>query len=66
MDALPAGGEGPLAPQDGETLVRLLNEQQADLYAALEFLTGHPSTDASRVAVVGSSFSGIQTVLAST
>lgn len=46
--------------------MRLLNEQQADLYAALEFLTGHPSTDASRVAVVGSSFSGIQTVLAST
>lgn len=60
MDALGSAS----GTQRGRLMVSLLEQQQADVAAALEFLKGLPYVDAKNIAVAGCSFGGIQTVLA--
>ena len=60
MDAL----RGTSSTMRGQLMVGLLDQQQADVVAALDYLKGLPYVDARNIAVAGCSFGGIQTVLA--
>ncbi len=52
------------SPEMGDQLVSALRDELRDVTAAVDWLASHPSVDSRRLAIAGSSFGGVLTVLA--